>query len=113
MPCKHINPIKTSQPPKQCILYKDPLTEPIADKKIKLSIDKDAFIFMLSNTEPNLLFIHYNNSIRINLCLKEYTQTTYIKQQFIICLEQPLIIENRLFTCFLKEKIDIFFFLYS
>ena len=100
---------KQLKAPTQRILYNDkPITDIIADKKIKLQTYKNAFMFILSIKQPNIIFLEYNGHItRINKLLKEYTQEEYTKQQFIKLLQEPTIIQDKLTTLFLLEIIYI------
>ena len=63
------NKYKTLRPPTQRQLYTQPLLleQLREDKKIKLNTIKDSFLSILSNKQPNILFIHYDKHIiRIN-----------------------------------------------
>ena len=96
---------KQLQPPRQRQLYTDPIKNIITNKKIKLQTNKDAFIFFLSNTQPNIIFLDYKNTrTRINKLLKPYTQEEDTKQQFIKLLEQPQIIQDRQTTFFYNRS---------
>jgi len=102
--------IKTLRAPAQRILYTDPITDIITNKKIKLQSNKDAFIFFI--TKPNNIFLeHKRPIIRINKFLKPYTQEEDTKQQFIKLLEQPQIIQDKQTTLFIIEVIYLTSFL--
>lgn len=104
--------IKHLRPPTQLILYTDPIKdiEDIkADKKIKLQFIKGAFIFVLSSKQKHIVFIHYkNNIIRINKVLKDYTQETDLKQQFLCILKNPKKLLTKDITLIIIETLYIF-----
>ena len=109
------NKYKTLRPPTQRILYTQPLLleQLRVDKKIKLNTIKDSYLFILSNKQPNILFIHYDkNIIRINKILKNYTQEDNIRLQFIKLLQEPTIIHSKILTLLIVEAIYIYIFSY-
>ena len=59
------NKYKTLRPPTQRQLYTEPLLleQVRGDKKLKLNTIKDSYFFILSNKQPTILFIHYNNNM--------------------------------------------------
>ena len=106
--------IKQLRPPNQRRLYTDPITDIITDKKIKLQTNNKAFIFFICNTNPDIIFLDYNNNrTRINKLLKAYTQEEETRQQFIKLLEQPQIIQDKQTTLFIIEVIYIMSFLFN
>jgi len=106
--------IKQLRPPNQRRLYTDPITDITTDKKIKLQTNSNAFIFFICNTNPDIIFLDYNNKrTRINKLLKPYTQAEETKQQFIKLLEQPQIIQDKQTTLFIIEVIYIMSFLFN
>ena len=105
------NRYKTLRPPTQRQLYTEPLLleQLRVDKKIKLNTIKDSYLFILSNKQPYILFIHYDKHIiRINKVLKNYTQEDNIRQQFIKLLQEPAIIQSKILTLLIVEAIYIF-----
>lgn len=100
--------IRELQAPKQRILYTEPITDIITNKKIKLNTDKNVFIFFLTKTRPDLLFLDYKgNKTRLNALLKPYNNTDNLRQQFINILEEPQIIRDKITTLFIIEIIYI------
>ena len=101
--------IKTLRAPTQRTLYTEPITEIIADKKIKLKTCKDTFLFILSSKHPNIIFIQHKGHItRLNKLLKPYTEEEETRQQFIKLLEEPAIIQDKEKTLIIIETIYIF-----
>ena len=105
------NKYKKLRPPTQRQLYAQPLlVEQLReDKKIKLNTIKDSYLFILSNKQPNIVFIHYDKHIiSINKVLKNYTQEENIRRQFIQLLQEPAIIQSKALTLLIVEAIHIF-----
>jgi hypothetical protein len=101
--------IKPLIAPSQRILYYEPIKIFLTEKKIKLQLAKNCFIFSLSKTQPFILYIVYKNKI-IKLCklLKDYTEEHNIKLQFLKLLQQPTLIKNIEFTIVILECIFIY-----
>ena len=102
--------IRTLRAPSQRILYYgDPIKIILTDKKIKLQLTEQCFIFSLSKKQPFILYIVYKNKIiRLNKLLQPYTREQIIKQQFLTLLQNPTIIQSREITIILLETIYIF-----
>jgi hypothetical protein len=102
--------IKTLRAPSQRILYYgDPIKVILTDKKIKLQLIEQCFIFSLSKTQPFILYIVYKNKIiRLNKLLHPYTREQIIKQQFLTLLQKPTIIQSIEITIIVLECIFIF-----
>ena len=105
MAFKQADKIKQLLPPKQRILYNEiPITEIRTDKKIKLTTNNNAFIFVIATPDNNVL--DYNNSrLRINRLLKKYTEKDNITEQFITLLKEPKLINDKQTTLFIIEII--------
>ena len=101
--------IKTLRAPTQRVIYGEPIKIILTDKKIKLKLTEQCFIFSLSKKQPNKLYIVYKSKIiRLNKLLQPYTKENNIKQQFIKLLQNPTIIQSREITIIVLECIFIF-----
>ena len=79
--------------------YKLQLTTKTPDKR-------PAFVFVLSNKRPDILFLEYGEQvIRINKLLKQYTTAEETRAQFIELLKTPAIIQDRTTTNIILEII--------
>ena len=106
------NKIKQLQPPRTRLLYTEPITQVITNKK--LHSNKNAFIFFLVEAKPQIIYLEYQSKrTRINTLLKEQTQEDDANKQFIRLLEQPQIIQDKQTTLFIIEIIYITFILHN
>ena len=101
--------IKTLRAPSQRVIYGEPIKIILTDKKIKLKLTEQCFIFSLSKKQPFILYIVYKNKIiRLNKLLQNYTKEHNIKQQFLTLLQQPTRIQSIELTIIVLESIYIF-----
>ena len=107
MAFKQAEKIKQLLPPKRRILQNDmPITQFITNKKIKLTTNNNAFIFVVAT--PNNICLDYNNNrLRINRLLKQYTEQDNITEQFIKLIKEPKLINDKQTTLFIIEIIYI------
>ena len=101
--------IKTLRAPSQRVICCEPIKYILIDKKIKLQFTENVFIFVLSENQPNILYIVYKSKIiRLNKLLQKYTKEHNIQKQFIALLQKPTIIQSIELTIILLECIYIF-----
>jgi hypothetical protein len=101
--------IKALRPPSQRLIYSEPIKIILTDKKIKLQLTEQCFIFSLSKNQPNILYIAYKSKmIRLNKLLLIYTNERCLQKQFIALLQLPVLLQNRQITLIVLETIYIF-----
>ena len=101
--------IRTLRAPTQRVRYSEPIKIILIDKKIKLNLTENNFIFHLSAKQPNMLYIVYKSKIiRLNKLLQNYTKEHNIQKQVIALLRNPTIIQSIELTIILLESIYIF-----
>jgi hypothetical protein len=106
--------VPTLTPPKHRLHYFKPLQDITIDKKYKLTVSLDCFLFFINK---NLLYIPFlqidSNIINIKSLLKRYTNTNDIIEQFNILLGDPLLINDARYTNCIIEVMYVLSQLYK
>ena len=101
--------IRQLMPPSQRVLCYDPIKYVLFNKKIKLQLTEQTFLFVLSETQPNILyFIAKGKICRLNKLLQIFTNEVCIQNQFRKLLQKPILIQNIEITIIVLECIYIF-----